>query len=342
MNLRQTLLLGVVALTASSLLVVFVSRFGLYDIEDNRNFDQTLSIFRKRETLQTLITEAHTQGKSKVKMLQFNVKGESVVIRSKTFTKNVRPLQKSSTTSSLINVTETTNSLSNCTDIRFWPQCGSEDASIRDFCNYPASSTPDKVARANGLKGLTDNVKYFVHFIGHPRSGSSIVGAALDGHPNALVCSSEYYVLHRLETQYSFHSNRENLYTAMALFQARAGVRCRKGLVSRKGYATCLEGMGVYKEELAVVGDKLASQTVSLYMANNTEFGRVLLTLGNITGAKMKFIQVGVVEVAGGRGRGGGVAEVGGAWPRWLMGMYKVTGGGRIRGGWWGRVQDGW
>ena len=325
MNLRQIFLLGVVALTASSFLVVCVSRFGLYGLEDNRHFDESLSLFRKRETLQTLITEAHTQGKSKVKMLQFKVKGEPVVIRSKSFTKSVRPLKNSSTTSSLVNVTETTNSLSNCRDIRFWPSCSSEDASIRDFCYYPASSTPDKVARANGLKGLTDNVKYFVHFIGHPRSGSSIVGAILDGHPNALVCSSEYYALHRLETQYSFHSNRENLYNAMAMFQARAGVRCRKGSVSRKGYATCLEGMGVYEEELVVVGDKLASQTVSLYMANHSEFGRVLLTLENITGTGMKFIQVGVAVACGGCGRGRWRV-----WPWQVVCVYKVGCGGHM------------
>lgn len=183
-----------------------------------------------------------------------------------------------------------TSSLCNSSDLRYWPKC-SGDTSRLEFCSTSLldklSSSPPKLKA-----GIFDDVRFFLHFLGHPRSGSSIVGALLDAHPRALVCSSEYYLIHRLETQTSFHNSRENIYEVMAMFQMRTGARCRSGVVSRKGYSTCVEGMGVYEDKVKVVGDKLASQTVSLYMANRTEFGRVLGKLQNITGAKMKFVEV--------------------------------------------------
>ena len=142
---------------------------------------------------------------------------------------------------------------------------------------------------------IVNNVRYFVIFIGHQRSGSSIVGMMLDSHPRVLV-SNEYNIIHELVRNPSIHQNKSKIFDGVAL-RSRTMAYRYKHRDSSKGYSLYVPGgyNGAYNGGIDVIGDKTAGRTVGMYMAKSEKFVKVLAKLKNILKIPIKFIQVSVV-----------------------------------------------
>jgi hypothetical protein len=104
-------------------------------------------------------------------------------------------------------------------------------------------------AAARRLHGDAEGMAAFVQFVGHPRSGHSLVGALLDAHRHVLV-AHELDVLRYVEAGF----DRDRL-VALILRHQRA--RVAAGHTSGSGYSYAVPGrwQGRY-ERLEVVGDK--------------------------------------------------------------------------------------
>ncbi|MGH8773914.1 MAG: sulfotransferase family protein [Jiangellaceae bacterium] len=113
---------------------------------------------------------------------------------------------------------------------------------------YPATYARTAV-ESRRLRDDLAGVRSFLMFVGHPRSGHSLVGALLDAHPNMLV-AHELDVLKYVEAGF----RRDQLFVLL-LRQQQA--RVATGHVSSTGYAYAVPGQwqGRY-ERLEVIGDK--------------------------------------------------------------------------------------
>ncbi len=113
---------------------------------------------------------------------------------------------------------------------------------------YPATAASAAV-EARRLRHDLATVRSFLLFVGHPRSGHSLVGALLDAHPNMLV-AHELDVLKYVEAGLG----REQLFV---LLRRQQRARVAQGHVSSTGYAYAVPGQwqGRYRR-LEVIGDK--------------------------------------------------------------------------------------
>jgi hypothetical protein len=108
--------------------------------------------------------------------------------------------------------------------------------------------------RGRRLNGDLASVRAFVLFIGHPRSGHSLVGALLDAHPDMLI-AHELDALKYVEAGFG----RSSLY---ALLVRHERARVAGGHVSGSGYVYAVPGQwqGRYRH-LEVIGDKKGSRS---------------------------------------------------------------------------------
>lgn len=125
-----------------------------------------------------------------------------------------------------------------------------------------------------GLKQLPqpiiDGVKKFVYFIGHCRSGHSIVGSILDGHPH-IVISHESKIFRRLakmpseiDKSYIFNT----IWTSAYMSARESGIRTIKSRANGKGYTLAVGGLyqGEYESYIEVIGEKKAELTTELFL----------------------------------------------------------------------------
>ena len=136
-----------------------------------------------------------------------------------------------------------------------------------------------------------DAVKFFVIFVGHARSGTSITGALLDAHPHVIL-SNEFYILHQMASYPSLYSTKRRIMDALAVRQRRMVEHFKES--TRKGYSLYINGssMGSYVDHVDIIGDKAAGSTVGLYMANPQKFASELNKLKQTINLPLKFIQV--------------------------------------------------
>ena len=121
---------------------------------------------------------------------------------------------------------------------------------VRDlpgFRNYPALYVGSAL-KSRRYRGDLASVRAFLVFVGHPRSGHSLVGSLLDAHPR-MVVSHELDVLKYVAAGY----RRDQLLT-LVLEHARVNVAAGR---TSWGYSYAVPGQwqGRYRD-LAVVGDK--------------------------------------------------------------------------------------
>ena len=160
----------------------------------------------------------------------------------------------------------------------------------RPFCQKHGKE--QRVRDANLLSQETvEQVKCFVLFIGHARSGTSITGALLDAHPN-VVLANEHYTLHQLAYFPDRYADRRALFSSLYAQERTKALHFKES--SRKGYSLFVNGsaMGRFEGRLGVIGDKAAGATVGLYLTDPVEFKGVLDRLRELVGVPLKFVHV--------------------------------------------------
>ena len=154
----------------------------------------------------------------------------------------------------------------------------SDNSSSSSFAKSPSlheSSREPIVKEKNGdtSKGnmsdklpqsIIDRVKTFVFFLGHARSGHSIVGSLMDSHPH-MVIAHEYDVFRKLSGKST--ANKTAIFNALWRNTKETLV---KGLRAKsknyKGYTLFLDGLyqGKYVDHIDVIGDKKGGVTARL------------------------------------------------------------------------------
>ena len=112
---------------------------------------------------------------------------------------------------------------------------------------------------------VIDHVKTFVFFLGHSRSGHSIVGSIIDSHPN-MVVASEVDVFTRLSDG-SLAPIKSEIFNALwgnTREDLTNGLRAKS--TDGKGYNLFVDGLyeGSYVDHIDVIGDKKGGITTNL------------------------------------------------------------------------------
>ena len=182
-----------------------------------------------------------------------------------------------------------TNSISSCSNKRLWPHCDEADSDtickslkIPDLKSHQEDRLPPDIV---------SGVKYFVIFLGHARSGSSITGSLMDAHPNMVICH-EYSILHQLSIHPTTHNSKEDIFDNIFIRTQELAKHFQK--VERKGYSLDVKNSwkGTYKDKVMVIGDKSAAPTTALYLADSSRFAATLDRLREITKVPLKFVHV--------------------------------------------------
>lgn len=116
-------------------------------------------------------------------------------------------------------------------------------------------------------KNVTDSVQKFLFFVGHGRSGHSIIGSILDAHPH-IVISHEYSLFHEWSTTSKQDMNRGHLYSAIynnSCYNARSGLRRQDAM--KKGYTLHISNswQGRYNNSIEIIGDKSGGMTTKMF-----------------------------------------------------------------------------
>jgi hypothetical protein len=128
------------------------------------------------------------------------------------------------------------------------------------------------------------DLKFFLMFIGYPRSGHSLIGSLLDAHPHMIV-AHEYNVFEPLRQNQPPEVILEELYENSKRFQ---GKRTQTGY----DYTVPNQYQGTYKSPLSVIGDKKGGKTTLLFMKNHEETLKRLQTFQAKINLPFKFIHV--------------------------------------------------
>jgi hypothetical protein len=127
----------------------------------------------------------------------------------------------------------------------------------------------------------TEQLKTFCCFVGHGRSGGTLVGALLNAHPN-VVMSNELHALRRLRTGMT----ARQLYRLIYLKSRR---QVQRGSIGGGGYSYAISGQWQGRHrELMVIGDRKAGATAHEIVSNPG----VLEILNRKVGLEKKFIHV--------------------------------------------------
>ncbi|XP_058959851.2 uncharacterized protein [Pocillopora verrucosa] len=148
------------------------------------------------------------------------------------------------------------------------------------------------------LKFLYRNVESFVLFVGHPRSGHSLVAAILDSH-SEIIISDEFNLLYKFDSFFKNPSQTDDerklrifydLHTRsrrQAMFGSRSSI-CDSSV----SYCYNIKGgwQGSCKSKLKVIGDKKASETTALL--HHEKGLHDLRKLEKVVGIPIKLINV--------------------------------------------------
>ena len=134
---------------------------------------------------------------------------------------------------------------------------------------------------------VMNEVKYFVLFVGHSRSGSSITGALLDAHPNAMI-GHEFHVFKNMQLHPDVYHSKD------AIFTAQLSAKHWSSTPPQRRHNMYVKGlwMGQFEGNLSVIGDKGAMSMTTLYRADKSLFLKLLRRLQAITGVPIQFVQV--------------------------------------------------
>lgn len=118
-----------------------------------------------------------------------------------------------------------------------------------------------------------DGVAMFVIFIGYPRSGHSVIGSVIDGHPNA-VMAHEYKLFNKcskFDPQSTMFKSKANIFNSLyrsSAFSAKGG--WRSDSATSKGYNLHMTEWHGNFSTLKVIGDKSGGITAKYFYHNYT------------------------------------------------------------------------
>jgi len=142
-------------------------------------------------------------------------------------------------------------------------------------------------------QSVIDNVKTFVFFLGHARSGHSIVGSLMDSHPHMVI--SHEFGLFNLLSKKSLAPNKSEIFNALwrNTKESLAPNGLRSNSTSGKGYTLYVDGLyqGRYVDHIDVIGDKKGESTVALLGTNPGKWLNVFKILKSLAGS-LKVIHV--------------------------------------------------
>ena len=146
-------------------------------------------------------------------------------------------------------------------------------------------------------EGDVESIEAFVFFVGWQRSGHSIIGSLLDGHPDVVIAHEFFLFSHLREftnkrlNQYASRSRLFNQLVANSFRHARHGDRSLYH--NEKGYNLKLPGswQGCFRN-LQILGDKAAGEVTNLYRKNTTNFIHRLTNLQSLVKLRLKVINV--------------------------------------------------
>ena len=145
---------------------------------------------------------------------------------------------------------------------------------------------------------VIDRVNTFVFFVGHGRSGHSIVGSLMDSHPH-MVISHELDLFKKLShgllapTKSAIFNaiweNTKQTINASLNASMESAIRAR----SNKGYTLLVDGLyqGKYVDYVDVIGDKKAGSTTEKFYTQPEKWKRVFNILTSL-GVTLKVIHV--------------------------------------------------
>ena len=138
---------------------------------------------------------------------------------------------------------------------------------------------------------VIERVKTFVFFLGHGRSGHSIVGSLLDSHPH-IVISHEYGLFLQL-SRGTVAPTKPEIFNALwnksVQSISKGGVRNN----GHKGYTLQVDGLyaGSYRDHIDVIGDKKGYQTTSMLIESPKKWSHTYKTLKSLD-VSLKVIHV--------------------------------------------------
>lgn len=143
-------------------------------------------------------------------------------------------------------------------------------------------------------QSVIDGIKTFVYFIGHARSGHSIVGSVLDGHPH-IVISHESKIFRHLIKRPIFAARKSYIFNTIwssAFLSANSGIRTAR--VNGKGYTLAVGGLyqGTYDSYIDVIGEKKGDLTTEMFLYSPTRLGHVIDKLNTTLGLPLKVFHV--------------------------------------------------
>ena len=152
---------------------------------------------------------------------------------------------------------------------------------------------PAVIAKASLPQPVIAGVKCFTFFVGFGRSGSTLVGALLDAHPN-IVLGTDYQLFLKWPQWRSSHRDIFYLYTALYQFSIKFAdfFRTNKG----KGYTFNMkEGYnGRYNKSILVIGEKEAATATTQYINEHQQWMRTFKELQDIVKVPIKVVQVSI------------------------------------------------
>lgn len=138
-----------------------------------------------------------------------------------------------------------------------------------------------------------ESVEAFVFFVGWQRSGHSIIGSLLDGHPDAIIAHEYFLFSNFIQFMYMPDAKRQ-LFTSLyqnSAFDARTGSRSQYH--NEKGYNLHLpQSWQGHFRKLRVIGDKTAGDVTNAFLWESVVFRYMLKKLSQIVGVPLKVINV--------------------------------------------------
>ena len=127
-------------------------------------------------------------------------------------------------------------------------------------------------------QNVINGVRHFTFFLGHPRSGHSIVASLLDAHPH-IVLAHEADVFTKISSG-KIPPRKSAIFNAIwkcTILSTQQGARVSE----EKGYSLLVEGLyeGKYVDHIDVIGDKKAGTTTLMLYHDTAEWSKVLRIL---------------------------------------------------------------
>ena len=145
-----------------------------------------------------------------------------------------------------------------------------------------------------------ERVETFIFFLGHARSGHSIVGSILDAHPHVILAheSKLFQTLTEdLSSKKPRYNNKSIIFNALwknSFKSSMSGLRTEEKKALVKGYTLAINGLyqGTFVPPIRVIGDKNGGKTTGLFSAEPLKWKKVFLKLKSMLNIPIKVIHV--------------------------------------------------